>query len=421
MSFEKKRWLALAAGILIEMCSGIAYAWSVFQGPLIEKFACTSQQVTLVYTGNFWFSAIGFLFLGPILRKRMSIRAEVLLGSVMYAGSILATSFVQKSFLLVFLLFGVLRSLGMSFVYPVLMAYAVELFPERSGFASGMMTAGFGLGAMVWAPLATNIYLTTNDISRVFLTLGSIFAVVMLPLTFLLVNPAQGGPAAGNRRETPLNKQPPASLYNVNRKEMLFLPLFYITFAGFIFALSCGNLIVNQASPIMRNLFELLPGSAAFIVSVCSVSNVMGRVVCGPASDKLGKSRVAFLLLLLTTVMMLGLVVFRQQAVFTVCMLLVVFGYGGLASLVPPLTKELFGSTHFAGNYTVIYFVYAMASLIGPMVGTILLERTASYALEFSYGAALAALGAAALFLIIRKARALQTLQTHSVHKEVER
>jgi MFS family permease len=186
----------------------------------------------------------------------------VLMGSLIYAESIFLTSFVRETFLFVFLLFDVLRSLGMSFVYPVLMSYAVELFPECGGFASGMMTGCFGLGAMIWAPLTTYIYHATGDISRVFFTLGILFAAVMLPLTFLLMDPSGAAlPQAdgeqdsrtGSRAESPVASPaaaqagaqaaaPVVSLYDVNRKQMLGLPLFYIVFVGLPLASLVGPL-----------------------------------------------------------------------------------------------------------------------------------------------------------------------------------
>lgn len=394
------------AAIIIEVCSGIAYAWSVFQQPLMDKFGCTPQQLTMIYTGNFWFSAVGFLVLGPIVKKKLSVRSEVLLGCIIYAGSILATSMVKKSFFMIFLLFGVVRSLGMSFVYPVLMSYAVELYPEKSGFASGMMTAGFGLGAMIWAPLATSIYDSTGDISRVFFVLGTIFAVIMIPLSFLLVNPDS---SAENNNPTKIKSSLPVNssieLYNVNRKQLFGIPLFYVAFCGLTFAVSCGNLIINQASPIMQHLFGMVATSAALVVSVSSIFNVLGRFICGPASDKFGKSQVAFCLVVVTAVMMIGMTLIRNQLVFTICMLMVVFCYGGINSLVPPLTRELFGSKGFIGNYTVFYIVYAMGSLVGPMVGTSIMTYTSSYSAKFAYGSILAVLGAINLFFIVRRMR----------------
>lgn len=404
MNYNNKRWIALIAGVLIEVCSGIAYAWSVFQGPLMAKFNVSLPMATLMYTGNFWFSAAGFLVIGPIARQKLTIRQSVFWGSLIYVCSILATAMVQKSFFLAFLFFSFFRSLGLTLVYPMLLSYSVELFPERSGFASGVMAAGFGLGAMIWAPLATNIFLSTGDISKVFLYLGIIFGVVMLPLTFLLVDPIQDASmqaVASVAKKTSRTRH--FKLMEVNRREMIRTPIFYAVFIGLSFALSSGNLVVNQASPIVQELFGVSVSAAAIVVSVSSIFNVIGRIISGAVSDRLGKSNVAFMLLCLSTVLTMLMLVLRQELLFKLSMWMVVFCYGGLSTLVSPITKEIFGAKHFTANYSVIYITHAIGSFLGPMVGTMLLRSSGSYSVEFGYALLLSVLGCAALYLVARK------------------
>ena len=38
MDYTKKRWAVLIACCLVNLCIGSLYAWSVFAGPLLEKF-----------------------------------------------------------------------------------------------------------------------------------------------------------------------------------------------------------------------------------------------------------------------------------------------------------------------------------------------------------------------------------------------
>ena len=50
---EKKvanRWVVLVASMLCNLCIGAAYAWSVFQGPVIETFGWSPSQVSLTFT-----------------------------------------------------------------------------------------------------------------------------------------------------------------------------------------------------------------------------------------------------------------------------------------------------------------------------------------------------------------------------------
>ena len=46
MDFRKKRWICLFAGLGIEALSGLLYAWSVFQAPLMEKYGWSVTQVS---------------------------------------------------------------------------------------------------------------------------------------------------------------------------------------------------------------------------------------------------------------------------------------------------------------------------------------------------------------------------------------
>ena len=51
--------------------------------------------------------------------------------------------------------FAVVAGIGLGTVYPgATMANLIRYFPDRGGFASGFLTAGAGIGGMVWAPVA---------------------------------------------------------------------------------------------------------------------------------------------------------------------------------------------------------------------------------------------------------------------------
>ena len=50
MDLKKKRWLVLGASLLINICIGSGYAWSVFAGPLIQEFGWTAAATALTFT-----------------------------------------------------------------------------------------------------------------------------------------------------------------------------------------------------------------------------------------------------------------------------------------------------------------------------------------------------------------------------------
>lgn len=70
-----------------------------------------------------------------------------------------------------YLFYGVMTGLGVGFIYPGMMAYVVRLYPERSGAASGLGTAAYGSGAILWAPSMVALS-DALSLSRAFCILG---------------------------------------------------------------------------------------------------------------------------------------------------------------------------------------------------------------------------------------------------------
>jgi OFA family oxalate/formate antiporter-like MFS transporter len=69
-SWKTNRWGIAAAGLLMQMALGTAYAWSVFRVPLAEQFHWSIEEVTLTFTiANFALGASAF-FGGLWLNKK---------------------------------------------------------------------------------------------------------------------------------------------------------------------------------------------------------------------------------------------------------------------------------------------------------------------------------------------------------------
>lgn len=64
------RWVVLAACVVINLCLGAGYAWSVFQGPLVEMFGFTPAQATIAFSISFGMGLIGMILFGPLQDKK---------------------------------------------------------------------------------------------------------------------------------------------------------------------------------------------------------------------------------------------------------------------------------------------------------------------------------------------------------------
>lgn len=416
MNFEKKRWISLLAGILLNLLGGVGYAWSVFVFPLNEKFGWSLADLSIAYTLNSVTMLVANILIIPRVRKALSLKKVVIVGGLLYGGGI-ALSGHMPSILLFYLTYSIIAGIGDALIYPVLISYSQEIFPERSGFASGLMAAGMGFGAVVWASVANWLFLGTGDISMAMTVLGIIFAIGIILSAFFVYEVPEGFredimKKNADKSGTAHTGKPAVYLYEKPRKEMLKDPLFYMLYICIISGAVCGTMVITQGSPIMQDTFTMTSQRAALVVSLFSLSNTIGRPLWGCVSDKLGRINSFTLLHLLMGTSMVFLYTCRIQTVFVAALMLATFCFGGIASLVAPITSDFWGAKYISENYGITFSVFGISSLIGaPLIANIF-EKTGTFHLAFLAGLGMSLLGLLlSLILKIRVSGIQKTLQ----------
>ncbi len=385
MDFIKRRWICLAAATAIEVLLGIAYAWSVFQGPFVEKYGWSISGITGAYTLMSLITMLFTVFAGEKLRRKLSVRREVLIGGVIYSAAILGLSFMGGNLLELYFWWGLVLPVGTAMSYPVLLSYALQLFPDRTGLAGGLVSAGYALGSVIWAPLATVVSGAAGDISAAFRVLGTIFLTGIVLMALLLREVPADFRQRLAARSGAVEKRKPVrrGVYNVGRREMLRTREFFLAILTLMLALSCGNMILSQGSPIMTHYFAVSTTEAAFVVSLLSIANMGGRMLWGAASDRIGKVRTLGILHILAAVFAAGLLVLQSQTLFVIALMGTIFAYGGASCMLAPVTEELFGAEHITENYSVTFCGYTLSGMIGPMLTSAIRQGTGSYVPAF--------------------------------------
>jgi len=88
MPVEKGRWIFVASGLIINLCLGSIYAWSVFVGPLTDYFsnelgqAVTANDILMPFSVFLAVFAITMPFTGKIIDKYGS-RNVTIIGCVL--------------------------------------------------------------------------------------------------------------------------------------------------------------------------------------------------------------------------------------------------------------------------------------------------------------------------------------------------
>lgn len=393
-SFRKWRRISMTVCLFICVCAGFGYAWSVLQTPIILAYDWADGQVSLTYTIQVVCSTMSPLFFGALIR-RLGVRKCVLTGSVLYGAGLLCTGMMQSVWQL-YLFYGVLAGLGVGFVYPTVMAYVVRLFPERAGMASGLATAAYGSGAILWAPV-TAALIDTRSIRFAFTLLGIVFFVIILVGALFLREPPEGFVSCFRAVD---GREKPSGAGGLCRKEMVRTGAFYLMAAVFTCGLVAGVIVISQASPILQSAFGYTASGAAVLVSVFSACNMVGRFFWGSVSDKIGLFRAATGVFSVCIVSMAALAVLSTAVPAVIAMCIAASCYGGFASILTPMTAQLFGDRYVSENYGVMYIVFGLASLIGPVLAVRLKTADGSFATAFAAAAALSAVGLILSFVL---------------------
>lgn len=310
-------------------------------------------------------------------------------------------------------------------IYPVLVAYSLELFPDRTGLAGGLMTAGYGLGAVIWAPLLAILHQKTGNIAMTLFYMGILFIIGILILSPLIHTPPEGFWEM-IRREMESNDSKKSAekkekgqqrvIYDLDKPQMIKTPMFYCAMMVLIIGMASGGMIVTQGSPMAQMKLGITAAEAATVVSFLAVTNTAGRITCGVVSDHLGKTKTATLLHIITLAVMAALILCRG-AIFVAAMMGAAFCYGGFACQVAPMTEELFGGKHISANYSVTYLSIGLASLLGPQTVGFIREYSGNYEQGYLFGLAMAGVGILVSFLLLHMMKHVQEQNTGTSDK----
>ena len=408
----------MAAVLVIVLCAGFGYAWSVLQSPIERIYGWESTGVSLAYSLTVICSTLASALLGAPIR-RLGTKRCVLIGSILFGGGLFLTG-VMTSLWQLYFFYSVLTGVGSGLIYPVLMAYIVKLFPERAGFASGLGTAFYGAGAVIWAPVAAAI-IEGISFRTACTILGLGFLAVIFCLAWLLKEPpeefteamrlekkdreakAAGMKTAGTKVvETKATVEEDGPVQNLRRGQMIRTSAFYLMVLIFTFGLVAGLIVISQASLIMQKQFGFTPVAAAAFVSVYAACNMAGRFIWGTLSDRIGIPASIKAVFVICILSMAGISFVTATVPGIICLGLAASCYGAFASMLTPYTSQIFGPKYITENYGVIYIVFGIASMVSPMLASSIYAASGSYTLAYVLAGVMAAAGLVLSFFVRR-------------------
>ena len=415
MKIERKRWFYLAFGTIINIIIGQTYAWSVFVNPLSQHFNWTAADVSIAFAIFHSISCVPIIVAGK-LQDYVQPKFVILGGSIMYGVGILGVGYVESLGQLYFF-YGILGGIAMGTVYSGVVPNMVRFFPDRRGVASGVLAAGVGCGALLWAPVAA-LLIKNYSVLPTFKILGGIYLVLLCTLSLLMKTaPADFKPEGWTPSE---EAQKSLNIPDKNWKGMLMDPLFYTLAAIYVCGGISGLMIVAHASPILQSVGGFSAIAAGSYVGILAIFNSGGRAGWGMVSDKIGRMSAILIIYTILGFAMLWLATTPFAVVIPV--LIVGSCFGGFMGMIASITADAFGPKYLAVNFGVMFLPFAIAAFIGPRLAAVMKAGTGNYSQAFLIASVLSFLGIGFAFiaqkLLNRKKEGTSALNTFELKQE---
>lgn len=377
---EKKvmnRNLVVVGAIMIQLCLGAIYAWSVFTKPLVDA-GWTKTQTQGVFAAGLALFAIVMVIAGRLMPKLGPKKLAMAGGIVLGLGYLLAGLFGGTNFWLIFLFVGIIGGSGIGLAYVVPIAVGMRWFPDKKGLITGLAVAGFGFGATLWVKLAgTWGNLIANlGLSSTFTIYGIVFFIAVFIGSLWMVFPPEGWkPAGWVPSET---EKKTASGPQMKSGEMLKTPQYYMILLTFVFGASAGLMSIGlmklfPMQALMANGLDeaVASGIAGTAMAVFfSLANGLGRIAWGAISDKLGRKKSIVVMMATQGIFV---ILFQWIAgtpgLLYVGAALIGFNFGGNFALFPTITAETFGTKYIGQNYGWVFLAYGIGGIFGPIMG----------------------------------------------------
>ena len=397
------RWLVPPAALAIHLAIGQAYAFSVFNKPLGSLISGDADHPaagdwTLAQIGLTFSIAIVLLGLSAAIfgkwLERVGPRKAMLASALCFGGGFLIGSLGVHlhSLPLLYFGYGFVGGIGLGIGYISPVSTLIKWFPDRKGVATGMAIMGFGGGAMIGSPLATNLMAhfkssAPQGVAPTFIVMGLIYLVFMQFGVWSIRVPADDWKPAGyepNQEHSAL-----ITTGNVSADNAIKTPQFWLLWVVLLCNVTAGIGLLETASPLIQSVIKgtakgqgmaeaALVAAGAGFVGLLSLFNLLGRFFWSSASDKLGRKvtyAIYFGLGILLYAIAPTLSHNAQLALFVIVCCVIISMYGGGFATVPAYLSDLFGKYQVGAIHGRLLTAWSTAAIVGHLIVSNLTEH----------------------------------------------
>ncbi len=372
LGFEGKyRWgLIFAAFIIMMIISIYQYSWFLFAYAIQEQFGWDLATIGLAFT-IFTYAATFIQPLSGYIADSYGPRKIAVAASFLTGVGLVLASFTSSPKL--FYLFYGMGGLAVGVLYGISTGCAIKWFPDKRGFATGLVVFGFGAGTALLNILIQSM-LENWGLRTTFQCLGVSMIVLLVPLSLLYKYPPEnfGSPVVSGKGST-------VNSGDFKPGKMLGTYQWYLIYFSFTFTVSIVLLFGAQMKMLARE-FSIPPGYFSVVLVLFPLGNGLSRVVSGAISDRIGREKTMMIFYSFLGLSILCFVSFAHIPLFFVSLVFIAALLGGAPfALYPATIGDYYGTGHATTNYGFTYTAKAWAGLISGWLSGYLVILFGSY------------------------------------------
>lgn len=363
------KWVIALAGMLLQLSIGSIYAYSVWINPIQLINGWDAHQLKLSFSLAICFLGLTAAFMQKFVRKFGPKKAG-LIAALFFGVGLMGSGFAiaEKSLPLFYLFYGVISGIGLGFGYITPISVVVKWFPEKPGFAGGLVIMSFALGSI----LASRIILPLTEsigVSHSFYLLGLVYFAIMVLASLCL-----SLPFSAVSTEDDLKNNSPIAL-----KELLTDFRFYSLWLMLFLNTTCGIALISIAAPMAKDIIHINDQQAINFVGFIGFFNGFGRLFWSSISDKIGRWYTFFTFFAIGAFCFIVLSQTHTPIVFQIMVFIIISCYGGAFAAMPAFVKDLYGPYKMSTPFGFILIAWSAAAFVGPG----LISLTKNYSLIF--------------------------------------
>ena len=381
------RWLVPPAALAIHLCIGQAYAFSVFKIPLTQLIGVSkSLPDDWKQTQVAWIFSLAIVMLGLSAAtfgkwlEGAGPRKAMFVSAVCFALGFYISflGVLSHQLWLLYVGYGVIGGIGLGLGYISPVSTLIKWFPDRPGLATGMAIMGFGGGAMIASPLSIKLmtfFRSSKDVGvgKTFLVMGTLYFLFMMFGVFTVRVPREGWKPEGWAPSAKPNAM--ITTHNVEVNRAFTTPQFWLLWIILCTNVTAGIGIIEQASPMIQELFKgtIGPVAAGGFVGLLSLFNMGGRFFWSSVSDYIGRKPTYFIFFALGAVLYFFLPDtggnhLNNVKLFVAISAVLLSMYGGGFATIPAYLRDMFGTYNVSAIHGRLLTAWSTAGVLGPVL-----------------------------------------------------